>query len=70
MVWRSTAAARSLRWAAAFVSLGACGPAAGALVSTDGSFGAGTITLDTLTGLRWLDLTESKGYSHTQLLVA
>lgn len=39
-----------------------------ALVSQSGPFGAGTHTLDTETGLVWLDLTESTFYSHTQIL--
>jgi len=44
------------------------GNATASLVSEDSPFGAGTITLDTNTGLRWLDLTESNGLSHDQVL--
>ena len=38
------------------------------LVSGDSSFGPGTITADTQTGLVWLDLTESAGLTHAQVL--
>jgi hypothetical protein len=40
----------------------------GAFVSESSGFGPNTITYDPSTGLRWLDLTESAGYSHTQIL--
>lgn len=44
---------------------------AGAVLLSEGSpFGADTITHDTVTGLLWLDLTESTSYSHTQILDA
>lgn len=39
-----------------------------ALSSESSPFGADTITLDSETGLRWLDLTLSAGLSHTELL--
>jgi hypothetical protein len=39
-----------------------------ALSSESSPFGADTITLDSATGLRWLDLTLSAGLSHTELL--
>jgi len=54
---------------AATLLLGAKGFAGPVLVSEDGAFGPGTITLDTVTGKRWLDLTESTGTSRTQMLV-
>jgi hypothetical protein len=44
------------------------GTARAALVSEASSFGPGTITFDTQTGLRWLDLTESNGLSHAEVL--
>lgn len=40
-----------------------CNPASAALVSLGSSFGADTITLDTETGLRWLDLDLTDGRS-------
>jgi hypothetical protein len=46
------------------------GPATAALVSEDSPFGAGTLTFDTDTGLHWLDLTESNGLSHDEVLQA
>jgi len=39
------------------------------LVSENSPFGADTITHDTATGLRWLDLTESISYSRSQILL-
>jgi PEP-CTERM motif len=48
----------------------ASGAATAALVSEDSPFGVGTLTFDTATGLRWLDLTESADFSHDQLLQA
>src|SRR5688572_7151684 len=42
--------------------------AAGAtLISESSPFGADTVTFDSETGLRWLDLTESAGLSHTEI---
>ena len=38
------------------------------LQSQSSSFGPDTITFDPNTGLQWLDLTESIGYSHNQML--
>ena len=46
------------------------GRAAALLASVDSPFGVGTLTFDTDTGLRWLDLTESADFSHDQLLQA
>lgn len=46
------------------------GPASATLVSEDSPFGADTITFDTDTGLRWLDLTLSNGLSHDEVLQA
>lgn len=42
--------------------------ATAALSSESSSFGADTVTLDSETGFRWLDLTLSAGLSHTELL--
>ena len=56
-------AAALLAWIGAIA-----GSARAALVSQSGPFGADTQTLDTATGLVWLDVTESAGYSHTQIL--
>ena len=44
------------------------GNARATLVSESSPFGADTSTLDTQTGLHWLDLTLSTGFSHTQIL--
>jgi hypothetical protein len=44
------------------------GPATATLVSENSPFGTDTITLDTDTGLRWLDMTESDGLSHEEVL--
>lgn len=44
------------------------GPASATLVSESSSFGPDTSTLDTATGLHWLDLTQSVGFSHTEIL--
>ena len=57
-----------LRWADYQALLAAAGPTGAALVSQTGPFGPNTHTLDTETGLVWLDLTESTNYSHTQIL--
>src|SRR4029453_2835960 len=46
------------------------GTATATLVSEDSSFGTDTITFDTETGLRWLDLTLSNGLSHDEVLQA
>jgi hypothetical protein len=46
------------------------GPASATLISQDSPFGPGTHTLDTETGLLWLDLTESSGLSHAEVLQA
>jgi hypothetical protein len=43
-------------------------PAGATLSSESSTFGAGTITRDSETGLPWLDLTVSAGLSHTELL--
>ncbi|MFQ6006518.1 MAG: hypothetical protein ACE5OQ_13570, partial [Woeseia sp.] len=43
--------------------------ASGVLISQNSSFGVDTITLDTATGLKWLDVTLSMPYSYDQLLV-
>jgi len=43
-------------------------PAAAVLLSESSAFGADTITRDTATGLRWLDLTESVSLGYAQLL--
>jgi hypothetical protein len=53
---------------ASLVGLSAQVSAGGAFVSESSSFGPDTITYDPTTGLRWLDLTESAGYSHTQIV--
>jgi len=42
--------------------------AAAALSSESSPFGADTVTLDSETGFRWLDLTASAGLSHTEVL--
>jgi hypothetical protein len=44
------------------------GTATATLISEDSPFGTDTSTLDTQTGLQWLDLTESTGFSHTEIL--
>ena len=44
------------------------GIATATLVSENSPFGADTQTLDTQTGLHWLDLTLSAGLSHTEIL--
>ena len=44
-------------------------PASVALISQNSAFGANTITLDTATGLKWLDVTLSTPYSYDQILV-
>jgi hypothetical protein len=44
-------------------------PAFSELVSENSSFGADTITHDTATGLRWLDLPISAGVSHAEILL-
>jgi len=43
--------------------------AAAVLQSESSSFGPDTITFDSASGKRWLDLTESTSISHTQILV-
>jgi hypothetical protein len=49
--------------------LGPAARLAGAdLVPQDGAFGAGTLTLDTASGLRWLDLPLSTNHSYAQIL--
>jgi hypothetical protein len=45
------------------------GIASAPLQSQSGSFGPDTITFDPSTGLQWLDVTESIGYSHSQMLL-
>jgi hypothetical protein len=48
-----------------------CLPARGALVSaSDPRFGPGTLTLDTATGLAWLDLPITAGYSYESMSAA
>jgi hypothetical protein len=49
------------------VSMGFADGARATLMAESSSFGADTVTFDTETGLRWLDLTLSAGLSHTQL---
>jgi hypothetical protein len=46
------------------------GPAAADLVSEDSDFGENTVTFDTETGLRWLDITESRARSYETILAA
>jgi hypothetical protein len=41
--------------------------ASATLISEDSTFGTDTVTFDTDTGLRWLDLTESANLTHTQI---
>jgi len=57
---------------ASLAALGALVPCASAggvaFVSESSGFGPDTITYDPSSGLRWLDLTESVGYSYTQIL--
>lgn len=45
-------------------------PAAAELVSEDSAFGADTITFDTETGLRWLDLTLTTSNTYDSLITA
>ena len=45
------------------------GSAEATLISASSSFGADTITLDTDTGLRWLDVTLSTAYSYDDILL-
>jgi hypothetical protein len=62
---------RSGAIAAAVLLLVGCLPVQGALVSgTDPLFGPGSLTLDTATGLAWLDLPISAGYSYEQMSAA
>jgi PEP-CTERM motif len=56
--------------ACALAALLVGGSASAALVSEDSPFGTDTITLDTDTGLRWLDMTLSNGLSHDEVLQA
>ena len=58
------------RWAclALTAAVAAGRPSDAALISENSAFGANTITRDTATDLRWLDLTESAGFSRTQIL--
>ena len=44
-------------------------PARAELISEDSLYGTNTITLDTATGLRWLDVTLSTGISYDEILV-
>jgi hypothetical protein len=44
-------------------------PAFAELVADDSAFGADTITHDTATGLRWLDVPITSGTSHAEILV-
>jgi len=40
------------------------------MISEDSPYGPGTLTLDTQTGLRWLDITLSRAYGYQQVLDA
>ncbi len=61
-------AASKLALVASLVGLAAPAGAGEVFVSESSPFGPDTITADPATGLRWLDLTESAGYSHTQIV--
>jgi hypothetical protein len=50
------------------ILLAGAGPTRADLVSQGGDFGADTLTLDTVSGLRWLDLTLSTNHSYAQIL--
>lgn len=59
----------SLAVACLIMTAGAVNKAEAALISMDSAFGTDTITLDSSTGLQWLDVTLSTPYSYDQILL-
>jgi hypothetical protein len=61
---------RTLRPTASAIAvlLALAGPSAAELISEDSDFGVGTITLDTSTGLRWLDVPLTTGHTYDEIV--